>query len=101
MFGFHLFYRKNKKMEKNSQKLFSLTKNKNLKQNKMSAIIPSEATATERNEVNHNEKIKLKSLVKETLYNSLAQAIFKIVETPFFTLKAFLLLCVFLSSGLC
>jgi hypothetical protein len=47
------------------------------------------------------ENVLIKTLLKESLYNSLAQAIFKIIETPFFTLKAFLLLCVFLSSGLC
>jgi len=48
-----------------------------------------------------SKPFKIKSLIKETLYNSLAQAIFKIIETPFITLKAFLLICVLVSSGLC
>ena len=49
-----------------------------------------------------NESFKrIKILIKETLYNSLAQAIIKIIETPIFTLKMFLFLCVILSSGVC
>ena len=48
---------------------------------------------------NRNEKIK--SLIKETLYNSLAQAIIKIKESPYLTLKTFLLICVLALSGLC
>jgi hypothetical protein len=46
-------------------------------------------------------EFKYKSLIKETLYNSTAQALIKILETPYYTLKAFLLMCVILSSGLC
>jgi hypothetical protein len=58
------------------------------------------------NLLNGFEKIRskpiiIKSLIKETLYNSLAQAIFKIIETHYFTLKTFLLICVLASSGLC
>ena len=45
--------------------------------------------------------IGIKSLLKETLDNSVAHAIFKIIETPIFTLKVFLFVCVILSSGLC
>jgi hypothetical protein len=44
---------------------------------------------------------QIKSLIKETLYNSTAQAIIKIIETPIFTLKIFLFLCVIFSSGVC
>ena len=58
--------------------------------------------------LNHPKSIQIessmkgiKSLIKETLYNSLAQAIIKLIETPIFTLKVFLFLCVILSSGLC
>ena len=43
----------------------------------------------------------VKSLIKETLYNSTAQSIIKIIETPSIPLKVFLLLCVIVSSGLC
>jgi hypothetical protein len=43
----------------------------------------------------------LKSLIKETLYNSTAQAIINLIDTPIFTLKIFLFLCVILSSCLC
>jgi hypothetical protein len=45
--------------------------------------------------------IKYKRLVKETLYNSLAQAIIKIVETPYLTIKACLFTFIIISSGLC
>jgi len=40
-------------------------------------------------------------LLRETLDNSVAHAILKIVETPILSLKAFLFVCVILSSGLC
>jgi acid-sensing ion channel 2 len=50
---------------------------------------------------NKLDKTKLKSLVKETLYNSAAQAIIKITETPCYTLKIFLLVCVIASGGIC
>jgi hypothetical protein len=46
-------------------------------------------------------KTKLKGLIKETLYNSVAQAIIKIIETPYYTLKIFLFICVIASSGIC
>ena len=48
-----------------------------------------------------SKPILIKSLIKETLYNSLAQAIIKIKETPYLTLKTFLLICVLALSGLC
>ena len=51
-------------------------------------------------EINQNLS-KMKSLVKETLYNSMSQTIIKIIDTPYFTLKAFLCLCLILSSGVC
>jgi len=44
---------------------------------------------------------EVRSLIKETLYNSAAQAIVKIYESPFFTVKTFLLASVLVSSGLC
>ena len=43
---------------------------------------------------------KLKCLLKEVLYNSLAQAFIKIFSTPHFILKLFLLICVTTSSCL-
>jgi acid-sensing ion channel 2 len=45
--------------------------------------------------------VKVKNLIKETLYNSAAQAIIKIIETPYYTLKTFLIICLIVSSGLC
>ena len=45
-----------------------------------------------------NEKIK--SLLKEVLYNSLAQAIIKIIQTHHLAIKLFLVLCVVCSSSL-
>jgi acid-sensing ion channel 2 len=43
----------------------------------------------------------VKPLIKETLYNSAAQAIIKIIETPYHTLKIFLFICLIASSGFC
>lgn len=43
---------------------------------------------------------KIKCLLKEVLYNYLAQALIKIFSTPHFILKLFLLICVFSSSSL-
>ena len=45
-------------------------------------------------------KAKVKDLIKETLYNSAAQAIIKIIETPYYTLKIFLFICLIASSGI-
>jgi len=42
---------------------------------------------------------KVKSLAKEILYNSIAQASMKIFETPIVVLKLFLLVCVLISTG--
>jgi hypothetical protein len=42
---------------------------------------------------------KIKSLAKEILYNSIAQASMKTFETPIIVLKIFLLLCVLTSTG--
>ena len=66
----------------------------------------------EQNENSHNtkatplsshklDKTKLKGLIKETLYNSFAQVIIKIIETPYYTLKTFLFICLIASSGIC
>ena len=69
--------------------------------------IQSREEAHKQDKINNAKKqrgqrnAKIKSLIKETLYNSLAQAIIKIKETPYFTLKAFLLICVLASSGPC
>ena len=46
------------------------------------------------------ENVLIKTLLKESLYNSLAQAIVKILQTPHFTLKLFLSLFVLGTSGL-
>ncbi len=43
----------------------------------------------------------IKSLIKDTLYNSFAQAIFKILETQYFSLKGFIFFYITTSSGLC
>ena len=45
-----------------------------------------------------NEKIKC--LLKEVLYNSLAQAMIKIIQTPHLAIKLFLIVCVVSSSSL-
>ena len=59
-------------------------------------------TSVKKRPKSQNESlIGIKSLLKETLDNSVAHAIFKIIDTPMFTLKIFLFLCVILSSGLC
>ncbi len=47
------------------------------------------------------DNAKVKNLIKETLYNSAAQAVIKLIETPYYTLKIFLFLCLLVSSGLC
>ena len=47
---------------------------------------------------NQNNLFKL---LRETLDNSVAHAIIKLIETPILSLKAFLFVCVILSSGLC
>jgi hypothetical protein len=48
-----------------------------------------------------NKNHELKCVVKDTLYNPLSQAIIKLVETPYFTLKAFIFTCILISIGLC
>jgi len=42
---------------------------------------------------------KIKSLSKEILYNSMAQAILNIIDTPYLILKIFLFICVLTSSA--
>jgi hypothetical protein len=49
----------------------------------------------------HKKNVKIKNLIKETLYNSFAQAIIKIIETPYYILKIFLFIFVIASSGIC
>ena len=44
--------------------------------------------------------MSIKSLIKEILYNSLAQAVLKIIWTPHLILRAFLIICVLISSCL-
>ena len=43
---------------------------------------------------------KVKNLLRDTLYNSLAQAIIKLILTPHAVLKIFLIACVLASTGL-
>ena len=43
---------------------------------------------------------KIEAIVKETLYNSIAQAIFRIGHTPHLIVKIFLFVCVFVSTGI-
>ena len=50
---------------------------------------------------NFRNKKQVTTLIKQTLYNSTAQAIIKLIETPHFSLKFFLFICVIISSGLC
>ena len=45
-------------------------------------------------------KVAIKNLLKEDLYNSTAQAIFKIYHTPHLSIKVFLFVCVLASSGI-
>jgi len=65
--------------------------------------IQSKAETVTQDKINtiEDRNAKIKSLIKETLYNSLSQAIIKIIESPYFTLKSFLLICVLASSGIC
>jgi hypothetical protein len=51
--------------------------------------------------ITKNKDNRVGILIKETLYNSAAQAIVKIYESPFFTIKIFLLASVLVSSSLC
>jgi hypothetical protein len=48
-----------------------------------------------------NKNHGIKCLVKDTLYNPLSQAIIKLIETPYSTLKAFLFICILISISLC
>jgi hypothetical protein len=50
--------------------------------------------------INLRREKKVRNLIKKTLYNSSAQAIIKLVETPFISLKIFLSVCLIISSGL-
>ena len=45
-------------------------------------------------------KMQIKTLVKQTLSNSFAQAIIALIDTQYKILKIFLFLCVILSSSL-
>ena len=47
----------------------------------------------------NTKKPEVKDILKDILYNSTAQAIFKITQTPHLTVKLFLLVCVVGSSG--
>ena len=48
-----------------------------------------------------NDNTEFKKLAKATLYNSAAQSIIKLAETPFVSLKTFLSMCVLTSSCAC
>ena len=47
-----------------------------------------------------NMKGKIESEAKERLYNSIAQAVIRIIETPYITLKVFILICILTVTGL-
>ena len=46
------------------------------------------------------KRAKIKSLASIRLYNSIAQALIKIIETPYISLKVFILTCVLTVTGL-
>ena len=48
-----------------------------------------------------NKKNKIEDLTKEVLYNSLAQAIIKLIHTPYIALKVFLFIFVLSALGVC
>jgi hypothetical protein len=56
---------------------------------------------TKSNTLSSNESSRIKTLVKETLYNSLAQALIKLNDTQYWSLKVILLIFVLITSGLC
>ena len=59
-----------------------------------------QADRTTPNESQNEKREQIKSLLKEVLYNSLAQAIIKIVLSPFLLIKCILFLFVLVSIGL-
>ena len=61
----------------------------------------SEIIVAEKKAIMEKRSKMLNKLIKLTLYNSTAQSIFKIMETPFFNLKIFLIFCLISSSGFC
>ena len=46
------------------------------------------------------KRAQIESEAKERLYNSIAQAVIRIIETPYITLKVFILVCVLTVTGL-
>ena len=61
----------------------------------------SEATVKPLTNPRREVIVEIKRLIKETLYNSAAQAIIKIIETPHWCLKFFLFICILISTSLC
>ena len=56
---------------------------------------------TKSTNLSSNESSRIKILVKETLYNSLAQAFIKLNDTQYWSLKVILFIFVLIASGLC
>ena len=48
----------------------------------------------------HSKSKKVENLLRDILYNSLAQAVIKLILTPHVVLKIFLIACVLASTGL-
>ena len=62
------------------------------------SILPSNNTI--QNETQKSKAELIKKLLHDELYNSFAQAVFKIIESPNKILKLFLLTCILVSSSL-
>jgi acid-sensing ion channel 2 len=88
----------NQEILTNFEKDFNKTQNE-LEEDTKRPKLSDPIKAVEQAQKNNN--VKVKNLIKETLYNSVAQAIIKIIETPYFTLKIFLFISVIASSGIC
>jgi acid-sensing ion channel 2 len=88
----------NREILTNFEKDSNITQNELEEDTKMSKLPDSIKAMEQAQNINN---IKIKNLIKETLYNSAAQAIIKIIETPYYTLKIFLFMCVIASTSLC
>jgi hypothetical protein len=84
-------------MKLNSNKVGQTKSKTKMNTNRMVSSTESNSAVNER----VGEHFRVTSLLRETLDNSVAHAIMKIIETPYWPLKVFLFLCVVLSSGLC
>ena len=52
------------------------------------------------NSTNDEQTIQVKQILKDRLYNSIAQSIIEIVKTPHLSIKIFLILAIFISSAI-